>query len=93
MIEYQLEAMALWPRRPKKQLRKGTQDGKGFCRRESREGLEQGNSPKCKIARDLWRTLEARASKFQLSARTGWTWYIVTDLDEAHRCLATKVPV
>lgn len=80
MIEYQLEVIALWPRPPKKQLRKDTQDGKGFCRRESRGGLEKGKIPKCEIVRDLWSTLNGSPC---LKSRDC----------EARRCLATKVLV
>ena len=50
MMEHQLEAVALWTRPREKQLREATQDGKGFCRRGARGGLEQVENPKCNIA-------------------------------------------
>ena len=58
MIEQQLEGTALRLHPPEKQLRKGTQDGKGFCRREARGGLEHVEKSKSKIERNLCRIFE-----------------------------------
>lgn len=52
MIEHQPEVIALWPHHREKQLRKGTRDGKGSCRKRARE-LEEVKDPKCEVTRGL----------------------------------------